>query len=192
MMKDRYVKNALGIVLIIFSLCFFYTNTTFAAVRQKHVVLTIYKNNSGTTYNNELDKIVYAEFQKRLEGLYIELDAESYKHLFKNKNMEDVTDFDVINTINDAGTDYFIYLELYPFQQNENYNLIYHRKSMIATVLLRIMDINSKKTIYQERFSLKSKDETDAWFIGNKSVAKKALTATMYKVGEIISAKLPL
>ena len=192
MMKDRYVKSILGFVLMFCSFCFIYTNTTFAAERQKHAVLTIYNNNSGTTYNNELDKIVYAEFQKRLEGRYIELDGEPYKYLFKKTNMEAVSDFDVINTIKEAGTDYFIYLELYPFQQNENYNLIYHRKSMIATVLLRIMDINSKKTIYQGRFSLKSKDETDAWFIGNKSVAKKALTATMYKVGEIISAKLPL
>ena len=60
----------------------------------------------------ELDKIVYAEFQKRLEGLYIELDGEPYKHLFKKTNMEDVADFDVINTIKESGTDYFIYLEL--------------------------------------------------------------------------------
>jgi hypothetical protein len=191
-MKDKYVKSVLGIVLTVFSFCLILTNTAFAAERQKHAVLTVYKNNSGTTYNNELDKIVHAELQKRLEGLYIELDGDPYKHLFKKKNMEDVADFDVIDAIKDAGTDYFIYLELYPFQQNENYNLIYYRKSMVATVLLRIMDINNKKTIYQGRFSLKSKDESDAWFIGNKSVAKKALTSAMYKVGEIISAKLPL
>ena len=63
---------------------------------------------------------------------------------------------------------------------------------MTATVLLWIINLNSSETLFKDHFSLKEKDETDAWFIGNKSVAKKSVTTTMYKVGEIISAKLPL
>ncbi len=192
MKKFTHTKHVLSVIITICSLCLFLINPVFAANRQKSAVLTVYNNNSGTTYNEELDKIVHAELQKRLEGLYIELDGEPFKALFKKTNVEETADPEIINKVREAGADYFIYLELFPFQESENYNLVYHRKSMTATVLIRIVDMNEKKTLHQERFSLKGKDSTDAWFIGDKSVAKKALQSTMFKAGEIISVKLPL
>ena len=168
------------------------TGPAFAEARQKSAVLAVYINNSGTTYNDVLDKIVETELQKRLEGLYIELDGNLYKPQFAKIDVEAASVKQIIDVVHDSGADYLVYIELYPFNKAENYNLIYHRKSMTSNVFLWLIDIKNRQTLYKDHFSLKSKDETDAWLIGNKSVAKKALTATMFKVGEIISAKLPI
>lgn len=185
--------SLLFVIWILFcGLCFAPGNSAFASSRSKSAVLVVYSNHSGTTYNNELDKIVNAELQKRLEGLYIELDGEPYRSFFDNKDLAVISSKDVAARVKDSGTDYFIYLELRPFEKDSLYNGIYHWKTMTATVLLWIIRMDNAETLYKDSFSLKGKDQTDSWFIGNKSVAKKALKSTMFKVGEIISAKLPL
>lgn len=161
-------------------------------LRSKSAVLTVYINHSGTTYNKDLDKIVKEELKKRLEGLYIELDNEKYVNAFLNHSIITSEKREVIPLVDTSGARYFIYLELLPFVEKSDYNFVYHNKAMTSSVFVWIIDLQSNKDIVRNTFSLKEKDSTDAWFIGDKSVAIKSLKSMMFKIGEQISAKLPL
>lgn len=161
-------------------------------IRTKNTVLTVYINNSGTTYNKELDKIVNEELKKRLEGLYVELDNEEYIEAFKNKSIIQSEKREVIPLVDGSGARYFIYMELLPFVEKSDYNFVYHNKAMTSSVFIWIIDLKTNQDILRNTFSLKEKDSTGDWFIGDKSVALKSLRSMMFKIGEHISAKLPL
>ncbi len=60
-------------------------NTSMASARKKSAVISIYNNLSDSTYDKDLDKVVQKELQKRLEGLYIELDNQPYASLIKKE-----------------------------------------------------------------------------------------------------------
>lgn len=154
--------------------------------------MTVYINNSGTTYNKELDKIVNEELKKRLEGLYVELDNEEYIEIFKNKSIIQSEKREVIPLVDGSGARYFIYMELLPFVEKSDYNFVYHNKAMTSSVFIWIIDLKTNQDILRNTFSLKEKDSTGDWFIGDKSVALKSLRSMMFKIGEHISAKLPL
>lgn len=72
-------------------------------LRNKSSVLTVYVNNSGTTYNKELDKIVNAELKKRLEGLYIELDNEAYTNIFRERSVIEAEKYEIIPLADKSG-----------------------------------------------------------------------------------------
>ena len=63
---------------------------------------------------------------------------------------------------------------------------------MTSSVFIWIIDLKTNQDILRNTFSLKEKDSTGDWFIGDKSVALKSLRSMMFKIGEHISAKLPL
>ena len=63
---------------------------------------------------------------------------------------------------------------------------------MTASLVLRIMDVKNSKELYHSKYAIESKDTTDYWFIGNGSVAKKALDSVLFRAGEAISVHLPL
>ncbi len=187
----KKIFNFLAVVLtVIFLLPLASCNAQ--QLRHKSSVLTVYVNNSGTTYNKELDKIVNAELKKRLEGLYIELDNEAYTDVFREHPVIEAEKYEIIPLADKSGADYFIYIELLPFIEKSDYNFVYHNKAMTSSVFVWIIDLKTNREIIREVFSLKEKDSTDAWFIGDKSVAIKSLKSTMFKVGEHVSAKLPL
>lgn len=166
--------------------------TAFAQQRKKSAVITIYNNLSGTTYNKDLDKIVQKELQRRIEGLYIELDNEPYTTKFRGKSFSNADLFDVVSAVQDSGADYLVYVELLPFDKHGTNYVAHFDKTMTASVFLWLIDVKQGKEYYRGSFSMASKDSSADWYVGNKSVALKALDGIMFKVGELISAKLPL
>lgn len=194
-MFNKYRNLLLGIFVVLFSALLFLANTTFAA-RQKSSVLNVYENKAATTYDADLDKIVNSELQRRLEGLYVELDSDYYRHILKRVyKAETLSEREMINLVKDSGADYFIYLELKPLVLKDYDHVLYYHKAAASTVFMWIIDLNNKHTLYKDYITLGYRDVTGGglfYSIGNKSVSKKALTATMYKVGEYITVKMPL
>lgn len=167
-------------------------NTSIASARKKSAVISIYNNLSDSTYDKDLDKVVQKELQKRLEGLYIELDNQPYASLIKKESLSNKDLSDVLTLLQGPQANYFVYLELLPFKKHGINYVAHFDKNMTASVFLWLVDLNQSKTIYRDHFSLVGKDSSPDWYIGNKSVALKALDGIMFKAGEIISAKLPL
>ena len=193
-MMNKGKNICLILMVMFFSMCLLFANSTFAA-RQKSSVLTIFENKAGTTYDDALDKVVNDELQDRLEGLYIELDSEPYRHILKRVyKAEELSEREMISKVNDSGADYCIYLELKPVYLKDQDHFYYYHNSAVTTVFLWILDLKNKSTIYKDYVTLGYRDTADGIFysVGNKSVAKKALANTMFKVGEIIAVRLPL
>ena len=194
-MFKKYRNLLLGIFVTLFSVLIFLPNTTFAE-RQKSSVLTVYENKAATTYDADLDKIVDGELQRRLEGLYVELDSDYYRHILKRVyQAETLPEREMINLVKGSGADYFIYLELKPLLLKDYDHVLYYHKAAAPTVFVWIIDLNNNETLYKDYITVGYRDVTGGglfYSIGNKSVSKKALTATMYKVGEYITVKMPL
>lgn len=161
-------------------------------LRKKSSVLVIFNNQSGKRYNASLNEIAEKELNKKVEGLYIEIDSETFKPAFEKSTHESDDVASLSHIIKDSGSKYFVYVELLPYTGTEDYNLIYHNKQMTANAILRIIDVQNEKELFNKRYSMTAKDSTDYYFIGNPSMARKALKSLMFRVGEAISVNLPL
>jgi len=161
-------------------------------MRQRSSVILIINNIAHTNYDQKLTKIMDESLHKKIDGIYNEADGADYLAKFSGHSNENSSTKDMLDIVRDSSVDYFIYTELQPFVKKENYNLIYYDKSMIASVVLRIMDVKNGKELYHNKYSIESTDTTDYWFIGNGSVAKKALDSALFRTGEAISVHLPL
>ena len=161
-------------------------------MRQRSSVMLIINNIAHTTYDEKLTKIMDESLHKKIDGIYNEIDAVDHFMKVSGHSNENASTQDMLDIVKDSGTDYFIYTELQPFVKTENYNLVYYDKSMTASLVLRIMDVKNSKELYHSKYAIESKDTTDYWFIGNGSVAKKALDSVLFRAGEAISVHLPL
>ena len=161
-------------------------------MRQRSSVMLIINNIAHTTYDEKLTKIMDESLHKKIDGIYNEVDASDRFMKVSGHSNENVSTQDMLDIVKDSGADYFIYTELQPFVKTENYNLVYYDKSMTASLVLRIMDVKNSKELYHSKYAIESKDTTDYWFIGNGSVAKKALDSVLFRAGEAISVHLPL
>ena len=161
-------------------------------MRQRSSVMLIINNIAHTTYDEKLTKIMDESLHKKIDGIYNEVDAADRFMKVSGHSNENVSTQDMLDIVKDSGADYFIYTELQPFVKTENYNLVYYDKSMTASLVLRIMDVKNSKELYHSKYAIESKDTTDYWFIGNGSVAKKALDSVLFRAGEAISVHLPL
>lgn len=182
-----------------FALCFsilfilgLLTVTHAAPLREKSSVVLIFNNQSGKRYSEKLDEIAEAELSKKINVIYIQVDPAPYKQSFKARSFEKDDVLAMSSVVKDSKADYFVYTELMPYTGKESFDLIYHRKSMTATMVLRIFSLKDSTELFSAKYSLSNKDDTDYFFIGNPSVAKKALQAVLFKIGEAISVKLPL
>lgn len=164
----------------------------YAATREQSSVLLIFNNQSGKRYNDKLDAIAEAELNKKINGIYIQIDPSAYRSAFSGRSFETEAPSAMQNLVQDSKADYFVYTELLPYTSKENFDLIYHRKSMTATMVLRIFSLKEAKELFSAKYALANKDDTDHWFVGNPSVAKKALQTVLFKVGQAISVNLPL
>ena len=161
-------------------------------MRQRSSVMLIINNIAHTTYDEKLTKIMDESLHKKIDGIYNEVDAADRFMKVSGHSNENISTQDMLDIVKDSGADYFIYTELQPFVKTENYNLVYYDKSMTASLVLRIMDVKNSKELYHSKYAIESKDTTDYWFIGNGSVAKKALDSVLFRAGEAISVHLPL
>lgn len=162
-----------------------------AEAREKSSVILIFNNQAEKYYNAKLNAIAEAELHKKIDTIYIVKDSSAYSGKFKQSYFGDKLE-EISEIVEDSGVKYFVYTELMPYHWSENFNFIWHTKKMTATMGLRIIDLEQQKEILNKQYSMEIKDETDYFIIGNPSLAKKSLKAVLFKVGEAISAHLPL
>ena len=143
------------------------------SLRQKSSVLLVFNNIAGTRYDEKLTQIALEKLQKKIEGIYLEIDAEPYGENFKEKSFEKASFAELTAQVDGCGADYFV-------------------KNVETGLVLRIVDLKNDKELYNKKYLIKAEDSTDYFFIGSGSVAQKALDAILFRAGEAISVKLPL
>lgn len=162
------------------------------SLRQKSSVLLVFNNIAGTRYDEKLTQIALEKLQKKIEGIYLEIDAEPYSENFKEKSFEKASFAELTAQVDGCGADYFVYTELQPITKETHFNFIYFDKNVETGLVLRIVDLKNDKELYNKKYVMKAEDSTDYFFIGSGSVAQKALDAILFRAGEAISVKLPL
>lgn len=162
------------------------------SLRQKSSVLLVFNNIAGTRYDEKLTQIALEKLQKKIEGIYLEIDAELYGENFKEKSFEKASFAELTAQVDGCGADYFVYTELQPITKETHFNFIYFDKNVETGLVLRIVDLKNDKELYNKKYLMKAEDSTDYFFIGSGSVAQKALDAILFRAGEAISVKLPL
>ena len=162
------------------------------SLRQKSSVLLVFNNIAGTRYDEKLTQIALEKLQKKIEGIYLEIDVEPYGENFKEKSFEKASFAELTAQVDGCGADYFVYTELQPITKETHFNFIYFDKNVETGLVLRIVDLKNDKELYNKKYLIKAEDSTDYFFIGSGSVAQKALDAILFRAGEAISVKLPL
>ena len=159
----------------------------------------MFNNIAGTRYDEKLTQIALEKLQKKIEGIYLEIDAEPYGENFKEKSFEKASFAELTAQVDGCGADYFVYTELQPITKETHFNFIYpddykkyFDKNVETGLVLRIVDLKNDKELYNKKYLIKAEDSTDYFFIGSGSVAQKALDAILFRAGEAISVKLPL
>lgn len=180
---------ALMIVLLVFLIT---VPVGLAEGKNKSSVLLVFNEQSGRNHDERLSQIAHEELAKKVNGLYVVIPSKKYEDNFsKRSHYEDSLD-DVCNLVFDSNTDYFVYVELMPFNQAEGFNIIWHSKKMKAHMGLRIIDMKVRKEIFKEVYESEKEDDTDFFFVGSPSMARKSLRGVLFTVGEAISVHLPL
>ncbi len=168
---------------------------TFAQERTKASVSIIFINNAKTTYDDELNNKINNWMNGKVEGLYNIIPNAQPLSKLKALGIEDIAmaeKKDLIETFADSRTDYIVYAELQPFIRKEKITVFTYGKDMTATMIFKILDVPNSKYLYNGKFIIKGSDSTSEWFIGNKSVAFKAIESVLIEMGEVISFRLPL
>lgn len=162
------------------------------AERHKSRVLVVFNNQSGKYYNDKLDSIARTELHKKVDGIYHVLDSQPYDERFRNQSHFGDSLEKILAMTAECQADYVVYTELMPYHWTEEYDFIWDTKTMKATMGLRIIDLKNGCELFKEQYSMDKKDQTDYFFIGNPSMAKKSLQAVLFTVNEAISLHLPL
>ena len=130
-MKKYFDKRLMGVFLMIFV---FFTAACEAeaakSLRQKSSVLLVFNNIAGTRYDEKLTQIALEKLQKKIEGIYLEIDAEPYGENFKEKSFEKASFAELTAQVDGCGADYFVYTELQPITKETHFNFIYFDKNV--------------------------------------------------------------
>lgn len=182
-----------NIILLATMLCFMGFNVANAAqLREKSSVLLIFNNQSYKRYSDKLTDIAETELNKKIHGIYKEIDPTPYKQILTERSFEAVDTATMQSLVQSSQADYFVYTELLPYTGKSSFEVIYRRNSMTATMILRIFDLKKSKELFNAKYALTYNESIDHLFIGNPSVAKKSLQMVLFKIGEAISVNLPL
>lgn len=95
------------------------------SLRQKSSVLLVFNNIAGTRYDEKLTQIALEKLQKKIEGIYLEIDAEPYGENFKEKSFEKASFAELTAQVDGCGADYFVYTELQPITKETHFNFGY-------------------------------------------------------------------
>ena len=75
--------------------------------------------------DEKLTQIALEKLQKKIEGIYLEIDAEPYGENFKEKSFEKASFAELTAQVDGCGADYFVYTELQPITKETHFNFIY-------------------------------------------------------------------
>ena len=121
-MKKYFDK---GLVLAFLMIFVFFTAACEAeaakSLRQKSSVLLVFNNIAGTRYDEKLTQIALEKLQKKIEGIYLEVDSEPYGKNFKEKSFEKASFAELTAQVDGCGADYFVYTELQPITKAVSY-----------------------------------------------------------------------
>ena len=120
------------------------------------------------------------------------IDNRRYEEKYSAATHFDDSLKDIEQDAMNSEADYFVYVELMPFTQAEGFNVIWYRKKMVACIGLRIIDLKNDYEIFKDVYSVEKHDDTDFFFVGSSSMARKSLKGALYITGEAISVHLPL
>ena len=155
-MKKYFDKRLMGVFLMIFV---FFTAACEAeaakSLRQKSSVLLVFNNIAGTRYDEKLTQIALEKLQKKIEGIYLEIDAEPYGENFKEKSFEKASFAELTAQVDGCGADYFVYTELQPITKETHFNFIYFDKNVETGLVLRIVDLKNDKELYNKKYLIK-------------------------------------
>ena len=164
------------------------------SLRQKSSVLLVFNNIAGTRYDEKLTQIALEKLQKKIEGIYLEIDAEPYGENFKEKSFEKASFAELTAQVDGCCGQIILFIPKAAahYKTQTHFNFIYFDKNVETGLVLRIVDLKNDKELYNKKYLIKAEDSTDYFFIGSGSVAQKALDAILFRAGEAISVKLPL
>ncbi|WP_037355110.1 hypothetical protein [Selenomonas sp. FC4001] len=165
---------------------------TMTEARQKSSVLLVFNNQSGRDADERLSEIAHNELGKKINGLYHVIDNRLYEKRYSQKSFFNDTLDSITEYAKESPAKYFVYVELMPFRQAEGFNVIWHRKKMVSNIGLIIIDLQSHKELFKEKYSVEKNDDTDFFFVGSPSMARKSLKGALFIAGEAISIHLPL
>ncbi|MCD8359289.1 MAG: hypothetical protein LUC29_00225 [Acidaminococcaceae bacterium] len=192
-MRKYFSSKRIFVCLLLMLLVFTVSSADAArALRQKSSVVLVFNNIAATRYDDKLTVLAVEKLRKKLDGIYIEIEAEPYLKNFQGKSFENKDFAEITEQVQGCSADYFVYAELQPFRKETHFDLVYYDKNMKAALVLRILDLKNMRELYNKKYVMKAEDSTDYFFIGSGSVAKKALEAVLFRAGEAISVKLPL
>lgn len=150
-MKKYFDK---GLVLSFLMIFVFFTAACEAeaakSLRQKSSVLLVFNNIAGTRYDEKLTQIALEKLQKKIEGIYLEVDSEPYGKNFKEKSFEKASFAELTAQVDGCGADYFVYTELQPITKETYFNFIYFDKNVETGLVLRIVDLKNGKELYNK------------------------------------------
>ncbi len=184
-------RITIGAILLVIC-CIFSGFSNVEAARQKSAVLLVFNDQSGRDNGERLVDIAHEELGKKINGIYNVIDNRRYEEKYSATTHFDDSLKDIELEAMNSAADYFVYVELMPFRQAEGFNVIWHRKKMVACIGLRIIDLKNDYEIFKDVYSVEKTDDTDFFFVGSSSMARKSLKGALYITGEAISVNLPL
>lgn len=167
-----------------------------ASIAHKPRVAVIYVNNARTTFDSELDKVIYQHLNKALPAaIYDLVDGNAYRDKLNKMGYMDISTVeraDFIDVFEDDDVDFCIYLEIQPMVAREKMTVFTMGKDITTEVPFKIIDLKNNKYIYVGKFAEKGSDSSVIGPVGNKSVAVKVVNSVGFKIGAIIEGRLPM
>ena len=163
-----------------------------ALARQKSSVLIVFNDQSGRDTGERLRTIAHDALYRKAEGIYNIVESKPYEETINTAPHMGDTPETLCESVKDSSADYFVYVELMPFQQAEGFDILWHSKKMTANLGLVILNVKDGKEIFRETYSVEKEDDTDFLIVGSPSMARKSLKGALFTAGEAISVHLPL
>lgn len=158
-------------------------------------VAVLYINNSKTTYDDEIDKVMLDTLAKSLDkNVYVCVDGQPYIERLSKIGIVDITTAeraDIIDAFAGEDIDYAIFMQVDPFIRKDKQTFFTVGKEMTAFIPFKIIDLKNNRYLYNGKFTEIAKDSSMLGDIGNKSVAMKALKKTTDKIASVIDVRLP-
>ena len=158
-------------------------------------VAIMYIDNAKSTYDDAVDKRMFRYLNRALPADTYELiDGAPYVEMLSKLGYADLSTVeraDFVEAFAGEDIDYCVYLEVQPFVSKNKLTFFTVGKDVTTAVPLKIINLKTGRYIYTGKFTEKASDSSMLGYIGNKSVALKAIESAGEKILGVIKARLP-
>lgn len=161
----------------------------------KATVALLYLNNAKSTFDDEINTKMTANFDQLFKDKYNLISGERYIERLNKNGISDIATAeraDILEAFKGDNVDYVVYVEIQPFVRKERITFFTYGKDMTAVVPMKLIDISGNKYLYNGKFTEFASDSSMIGGVGNKSVALKALDQVIQKMNPVINTRLPL